>query len=358
MDVDIPNKLNFKKDISSFLSDYKKKLNELFTERNDEDDLLTKRGLPPYILREVLECNPLSTFIPEEYNGRGGKVAEALSMLEASSYQSLPLSLMMGINGALFLQPLANYGSEEAKQKIFSRFLKKKNMGGLMITEPDFGSDALKMNTGFIYNDDNNSYNIEGLKHWAGLTGWADFWLITARAKNEKGELSRDIGFFIHDSSNGGIDVLEYYKNLGLYMLPYGRNKINISVPSNYRLEPSTNGVTMMLDILHRSRLQFPGMSTGHLNRMLDEAVDHCKTRMVGGTSLFNYDQVKERLAQLQSYFTISSAMSFFTSTNVPLDSNTSRMDVEANSIKTVQRLQVGSHCRPGYGRQPPISDF
>ena len=336
MNVDTSGKITFKKDIQQFLSDYKQRLYELFAERNDENELLTKRGLPPYILREVMECSPLSTFIPEEYNGRGGIVSEALSMLEASSYQSLPLSLMMGINGALFLQPVANYGSEEAKKKIFSKFLKKKNMGGLMITEPDFGSDALKMNTSFIYDENSESYKIEGLKHWAGLTGWADFWLITARSRNEDGELSRDIGFFIHDSSNGGIDVLEYYKNLGLYMLPYGRNKIDITVPSEYRLEPDTNGVTMMLDILHRSRLQFPGMSTGHLKRMLDEAVTHCKTRMVGGSSLFTYDQVKERLANLQSYFTISSAMSFFTSTNVPLSKNTSRMDVEANSIKTV----------------------
>jgi len=107
-------------------------------------------------------------------------------------------------------------------------------------------------------------------------------------------------------------------------------------VPATHRLQPNTTGVTMMLDILHRSRLQFPGMSTGHLKRMLDEALDHCKSRLVGGKSLFNYDQVKERLAQLQSYFTVSSAMSFFTSTNVPLEKNTSRMDVAANSIKTV----------------------
>jgi alkylation response protein AidB-like acyl-CoA dehydrogenase len=119
-------------------------------------------------------------------------------------------------------------------------------------------------------------------------------------------------------------------------MLPYGRNKIDIEVPSTYRLEPKTTGVTMMLDILHRSRLQFPGMSTGHLKRMLDEALEHCKERIVGGVSLFNYDQVKERLAKLQSYFTVSSAMSYFTSSNVTIAHNTARMDVEANSIKSV----------------------
>ncbi len=119
-------------------------------------------------------------------------------------------------------------------------------------------------------------------------------------------------------------------------MLPYGKNKINIEVPKSYRLQPRTTGVTMMLDILHRSRLQFPGMSTGHLKRMLDEAIEHCRTRFVGGSSLFNYDQVRERLAKLQSYFTVSSAMSYFTSTNVPLGKDTSRMDVAANSIKSV----------------------
>jgi len=336
LESEVTQSHTIKKDILSFIEDYKNKLSELFNERNDEDRLLTQRGIPPYILREVLECKPLSTFIPEEYNGRGSVTSEALSMLETTSYQSLPLSLMMGINGALFLQPLANYGHEEAKSSVFHKFIEKKNMGGLMITEPDYGSDALRMQTGFKYSENNESYQIDGLKHWAGLTGWADYWLITARGYDKNGDLGRDIGFFVHDSSNGGIEVEEYFKNLGLYMLPYGRNRLNIEVPSNYRLEPNTTGVTMMLDILHRSRLQFPGMSTGHLKRMFDEAITHCKERFVGGLSLFQYDQVKERLAKLQSNFTVSSAMSYFTSTNVPLGKDTSRMDVAANSIKSV----------------------
>lgn len=326
--------LNIKQDFKSFIDSYRKKLSSLFTDRMDEKEMSTQRGLPPYVLRQILECNPLSTFIPEEYGGRGAKTHEALTMLETSSYESLPLSLMMGINGALFLQPLNNYGTEEVKQTVFKRFIEKKNMGGLMITEPDFGSDALRMQTGFTRVND--VYHVKGLKHWAGLTGWADYWLITAREQDDDGELGRDIGFFIHETNKGGIDVEEYYKNLGLYMLPYGRNKIDIRVPDKYRLEPKSTGVKMMLDVLHRSRLQFPGMSTGYLKRMLDEALNHCRTRIVGGNSLINYDQVKERLSKLQSYFTVSSAMSFFTSSNISIDDDTSRMDLAANSIKTV----------------------
>ena len=203
-----------------------------------------------------------------------------------------------------------------------------------MITEPDYGSDALRMQTGFQKRGD--AYHIQGLKHWAGLTGWADYWLITAREKDAKGDLGRDIGFFVHDSNLGGIDVKEYYDNLGLLMLPYGRNQIDIHVDESYRLHPKSTGVKMMLDILHRSRLQFPGMSTGHLKRVMDEAIDHCKNRFVGGKSLIHYDQVKDRLAKIQSYFTISSAMSYFTSNQISLDKDTSRMDLEANTIKSV----------------------
>ena len=45
-------------------------------------------------------------------------------------------------------------------------------MGGLMITEPDFGSDALNMQTSNV--KEGSNYHIKGTKHWQGLTGMAD----------------------------------------------------------------------------------------------------------------------------------------------------------------------------------------
>ncbi|MEX2478625.1 MAG: acyl-CoA dehydrogenase family protein [Gracilimonas sp.] len=322
-------------DFQDFLKDYKNKLSVIFTEKHDAEEKTLVRGIEDKTLKEILDMSPLSAFIPTEYGGHGANTSEALAMLEASSYQSLPLSLMMGINGALFLQPLANYGHKETKKEVFDRVINANKLGGLMITEPDYGSDALKMQTSFQKIND-KTYKIEGLKHWGGLTGMADYWLITARGLNKKGDLGRDISFFIHDTRNGGIEVEEYYNNLGLYMLPYGKNKINIQVDESHKLEPKGTGITMMLDLLHRSRLQFPGMGMGFLKRLLDEAVSHCKERIVGGQSLINYDQVRHRISEMQAYFTVCSAMCNFTSTNVPLQKNTSRMDVEANAIKSL----------------------
>jgi alkylation response protein AidB-like acyl-CoA dehydrogenase len=286
------------------------------------------------LMRDVMQCRPLDVFISEEHGGYGGHVGQCLSMLEASSYECLPLSLMMGINGALFIQPVTKYAEEEVASQIMSRFTNEQAMGGLMITEPGHGSDALRMQTN--YQREDGGYRLQGTKHWAGLTGWADYWLLTARQKKSDGTLARDIDFFIHDSRNHGVVVDEYFDNLGLYMLPYGRNNINVHVPDSFRIQPPSTGIKMMLDMLHRSRLQFPGMAMGFLHRIADDALEHVTSRNVGGKTLLEYDQVKERLVRIQSWFTSCAAMCRYTSENAPITKELSAEDVPANAIKSV----------------------
>jgi alkylation response protein AidB-like acyl-CoA dehydrogenase len=319
---------------SEYIDHYKSTLKNLFSLRSNIEDISLQRGIPPFVLRDLMSCKPLSTFLPEQFGGRGSHVKESLSVLEATSYESLPLSLLIGINGALFLQPVLLYGSDDAKNNVLGSFLNDNKLGGLMITEPDFGSDALKMQTS--YKKQNEHFRLKGTKHWAGLTGWADYWLLTARKANTDGDLARDIDFFIHDANQPGIEVEELYHNLGLYMLPYGKNKIDALIPESHKLNPRTNGITMMLDILHRSRLQFPGMGMGFIKRMLDEAIGHCKQRFVGGTSLFSYDQVQARISKMQASFTVCSAMCAFTTEHATMKHDLSRMDLAANSIKTL----------------------
>ena len=322
-------------DFEAFLESYRARLRHAFHVRSDIDKLSLKRGLPPHVMREIRAADPLSVYIPDEYGGRGGHIHEGLAVLAVSSYESLALSLTFGINWALFLQPVAKYGQEDIKAPIFRRILHDKYMGGLMITEPDYGSDALSMQTAYVEHEDH--YHIQGLKHWGGLTGWADFWLLTARRRGDGG-LLRDIDFFICDVNAPGqhIEVEEVFENLGLYMIPYGRNRIDVQVPKTQRLEPRRTGIMMMLDLLHRSRMQFPGMGMGFLQRLLDEALAHCKRRFVGGASLFSYDQVQQRMARLQAAFTTCSAMCAYSSDNAGVENDLSRRGLEANAIKTV----------------------
>lgn len=324
------------KSFADIMAELKSKMNLVFHNRANIDQMATKRGLPPFVLREIMSVNPLSICIKKEYGGRGAYTHEILELLATTSYQSLALCLTFGINSALFLQPFAKYGQEEVKAPVFRRFLEEKTMGGLMITEPDFGSDALNMQTFHTKKED--KYQIKGTKHWAGLTGWAEYWLMTARRKNDAGGLQRDIDFFMVDINAPGqqIVVEEVFENLGLYAIPYGRNHVDIELPATHKLQPHTTGIKMMLDLLHGSRMQFPGMGMGFIHRMLNEAIDHCKQRFIGGRSLLGYDQVQHRIAKLQASYTICTAMCVNSSRKVSSDIDMAPHGLEANAVKCI----------------------
>jgi len=321
---------------SEFIKDFEDKLKQLFHEKEDIDQLSLERGLPPSVMSEIMSGQPLAVAIPEEFGGRGSKVKECLGLLAAASYESLSLSLTFGINIALFLEPVSKYANEVVKKGIFDRFLENQNMGGLMITEPDYGSDALNMKT--MYKEIADGYHIKGTKHWQGLTGMADYWLIASRKESEQGDLGRDIDFFICDVSKKGQEVVveEIFDNLGLYMIPYGLNQLDLQIPAQYKLQPETTGIKMMLDILHRSRMQFPGMGMGFIKRMLDEALQHCKNRMVGVSNLLAIDQVQYQLSRIQSAYTICSAMCARSSAISGIAFNLAVEGLEANAMKAV----------------------
>lgn len=295
-----------------FLDGFRQRLAHLFGQRAALDTLSLQRGIPPYIFQEVRAANPQLCSIPREFGGRGAIPLEILAILETAAYSSLPLSLILGINGALFLEPLAKYGQASLQERVFPRFTAGSSLGGLMITEPDFGTDAHAMRTTFTASGDAEApgYHVQGIKHWAGLTGWADFWLVTARGKKLDDSLERDIGFFVCDSNRPGqvIEVEELYPNLGLYMIPYGRNRIDVRLPADARLESSTSGLRLLQDLLHRSRMRFPGMASGFLARLYDEAVSHCRKRIVSSKALVHYDQVQGRLAEIQAGHTTAAA--------------------------------------------------
>ena len=319
-----------------FIAAYREKLAHLFEVRACADTMNLQRGLPPFVMQRFRDVDPLSVYVPEAYGGRGGSIAHSMTVLEETSYRSLPLSLVVGINGGLFLQPVAKYATEEARQSVLPSYLRGRKMGGLMITEPDYGSEALRMETAWERTDEGN-YRIEGTKHWAGLTGWADYWLMTARPRTASGDLRRDVDFFITDSTVAGqaVEVQEVYPNLGLKMIPYGLNRVQVEVPASARLEPHSTGVKRMRDILHRSRLQIPGMGMGYLRRVFDEARDHARERFVGGQALIDYDQVRARLARLQSFVTGTAAMCLNTSETAGVDRDLFGDGLKANAFKT-----------------------
>lgn len=311
------------------LSEYQETLRTLKSEY-DFEEMKEDPDLAKQFIQDVREPRPLSVTVPEEYGGDGVSTKKFLKLADITGYESLPFALLFGINGALFLQPIIKHAEESTKKEILPTFLEEKRLGGLMITEPDHGTDALNMTTGFTQS--NGNYHVSGIKHWGGLTGWADHWIVAARNNQGNGSLGRDISLFLCDKAE--IEVTQLYSNLGLSVLPYGRNEINADPSLSRRLEAESSGLRMMQDFFHRSRLQFPGMATGYLRRVRDEAHEHCRNRVVGGSELTEYEHVRRKLRDLEAAYTIGAAMCLYTAENVRIHEDVSGEIIHANSIK------------------------
>lgn len=322
--------------IDTFICEYQADLRNVLANHPEIETTNYLHGLPGELLEKVLRLQPLSLFIPKNSGGREGDTHHRLALLEAISYESIAVGLMMGINGSLFLEPVTKYGQEVARTEVYKSFLGGPSLGGLMITEPDFGTDALSMQTS--YSQTEQHFHLKGSKHWGGLTGLADFWLVTGRREKQHDKLARDIDLFIVDKTKEEqkISVDEYYHKLGLFLIPYGLNTIDATVPATAKLIPRTSGLKLMMDLLHRSRLRLSGIGLGFIRRMLDEAVSHCQQRFVGGKSLLAYDQVQHRISLLQAWFTIASAMCHYTAKVSSLGNDLTSYGLQANAAKAV----------------------
>jgi alkylation response protein AidB-like acyl-CoA dehydrogenase len=320
----------------NYLKRFQSGLRETLSQHPEIETRNHLQGLSAELIGKIHESTPLSVFIPQELGGWGGRPKESLSLVEAAAYESLSVGLMFGINSALFLDPVKKYADPSVRDGILRKFIDEKAMGGLMITEPDFGTDALSMQS--AYQTVEGGYAVQGTKHWGGLTGLANFWLVAARKERENGKLARDLDLFICDMKDAEqrIEVIEYYQKLGLFQIPYGRNKVDIKVPEMHRLIPQTSGIKMVLDSLHRSRLRLSGIGLGFIKRILDEATTHCRERMVGGRALLGYDQVQYRLSEIQTFFTLTSGLCLYASENTPLQKDLSGEGIQANAMKAI----------------------
>src|SRR5690554_2457522 len=68
------------------IDDLKTKMKMVFHDRGQIDQMETERGLPPFVLQEIMSVNPLSVSIRKEYGGLGANRSEE----HTSELQSRP----------------------------------------------------------------------------------------------------------------------------------------------------------------------------------------------------------------------------------------------------------------------------
>jgi len=262
------------------------------------------------VFRDLWDLDPFREYLPASLGGSDGSAAELLAALDTVAYEHLPMSLAVGITGALFVLPVAGHAASDVARATLERVAGDEVwLGGMMMTEPGCGSDLLSATSSAEPNG--SSTRLRGVKHWSGLTGHADAWLVFAR--DDGARRSRSMGFYLASCGTVRDDfaVQEYYSAFGLAPIPYGRTAFDARVPTENRLGDELPFTRVMAGVLCGSRKIFAGMAHGAARRCLDEATRHADGRRAFGGSLSDLDQVQARLEDLRYSECLTRALCF-----------------------------------------------
>ena len=269
---------------------------------------------PAAFTREVLDrihdLGGFRVFIQPECGGIYTRYSDCLALISTAAYHSMELSLMLGITTSLFVLPVGRYAHPEVRQRVLADFQQRRLLAGMMMTEPDFGTNIMGITTSF--RPEGSGYRLRGQKHWAGLSGLAEYWLVSARKERATGGLGREVDFFIVRSDQPGYCFEESYPAAGLTAIPYGRTRFDVAVPAENKLcGPDTN-IRVLYDILNRSRISISAIACGAARRLLEEAAKWARERVVFGQPIMAYEQVQHRLAAMQATSSICSSLCTF----------------------------------------------
>ncbi len=150
---------------------------------------------------------------PEEYGGAGDFTSLCIAIEEIGKVdQSLGITLEAAVG--LGANPLAQFGTEEQKQRWLPDLLAGHALAAFGLTEPESGSDALAMRTRATSDDD--GWVINGSKQFITNSGTDITSLITVTARTGTRDNGKpEISTLIVPRGTEGLEVGPSYNKLG-----------------------------------------------------------------------------------------------------------------------------------------------
>jgi (2S)-methylsuccinyl-CoA dehydrogenase len=161
----------------------------------------TNSDVPEDVISGLAELGSFGLSVPEEYGGYSpGGDSEYVGMVVATEELS---RASLGIGGSLITRPeiltraIVKGGTEEQKQRWLPRIATGELMVGVMVTEPDVGSDSALVTVSATKAD--GGWKIRGVKTWATFAGRANALMLLARTDPDRSLRHRGLSLFVVD---------------------------------------------------------------------------------------------------------------------------------------------------------------
>ena len=222
-------------------------------------------------------------------------VAEGLVALELARGDG-SFSTFNSVHSGLVMASIGLLGSEEQKQRWLPAMARCDKLGAFALTEPDHGSDVVRLDT--RARRDGDHWVLNGVKRWIGNGAMADLVLVWARDDDGHG----DVCGFVIDRRDG--DDTGYHaqvitgKTANRSCLQAQIRLNNVRVPADHRLVNSRTFADTGR-CLTKSRQAIAWEGLGHAIAAYECALAYVKRREQFGKPLAAFQLVQDKLSHM-----------------------------------------------------------
>jgi (2S)-methylsuccinyl-CoA dehydrogenase len=340
----------------------------------------TNADVPEDLISGLAELGAFGLSVPEEYDGfASGGEHDSLGMVVSTEELSRG---SLGIGGSLITRPeiltraLLTGGTEEQKQRWLPRIASGEIMAGIMVTEPDYGSDVAGI--GVSATPTEGGYRINGVKTWATFAGRADVIMLLARTDPDRSAGHRGLSVFVvekeptaghsfaFEQEHGGklegraIDTIGYR---GMHSFEVSFADWFVPAENLVGLDAGKGrGFYLQMAGFENGRLQTAARAVGLMQAAFEAGMTYARERNVFGRSVFDYELTKVKLARMAALIQGGRQFSYAVARLMADGEGT----LEASMVKAyvcraaewVTREAMQLHGGMGYAEEFPVSRY
>ena len=285
------------------------------------------------LFRGLGELGLLGITVPEEYGGSGLDAVAATIAHEELSYSDAGFGLAYLAHSMLFVNNLAQNGSEEQKSRILPKVCSGEWVGAMAMSEPDAGTDVLGLST-TAEQDSEGNWILNGRKMWI-TNGCIDdegtpadvVWVYARTGYDDKGRAK--LSTFLVENGMPGYSVgQKIFDKTGMRASNTAELVFDdCIVPAGNLVGEEGGSLIHMMGNLEIERLTLAAMSLGIARRCLHEMNKYASEREAFGVQIRSFGQMQRHIAESWAKYRAMRAYIYDTANNIKLGSAGQRLD-------------------------------
>ncbi|MBK7873232.1 MAG: acyl-CoA dehydrogenase family protein [Saprospiraceae bacterium] len=251
---------------------------------------------PIDLFHRMGEYGFLGVLVPEEYGGAGLGYQEYITVIEEIAKVCGSIGLSVAAHNSLCTNHILSFANEEQKAKYLPKLATGEWIGAWGLTEPNTGSDAMRMKC--TAEKDGDYYIINGTKNWITHGKSGHVAVVIART----GELldSHGMTAFVVERGTPGFNAGKKENKLGMRASETAEMIFdNCRVHKSQILGEEGEGFIQAMKILDGGRISIAALSLGIAKGAYEASVKYSKEREQFGQPIAHFQGISFKLADM-----------------------------------------------------------